>query len=306
MFNGLHPQQQNFLLHLARTQARAAAAQQQITSGLRVRTASDDPAAVERLLRTQTDLAAIEQTKVNLNTVKVEVETASGAMQNAIRIMDEALTIGSQATSGSFGNEKRSILSRQIAELQARMVNLSATTSNGRYVFSGDLDGAPSYALNYESPNGVDQLATPSATLQVAGPDGARILIGRTAQELFDARQLNGEFAPENVFAALQKLRLAVDSGNNQEMVSAMGLVKSATAHLNTQAAGYGSTLSRLTGAINDSEAAQARWKVTLSEIRDADIASAILTMQQTETQLNASMAAQAQFPRTSLFDFLR
>lgn len=306
MVNGLPPQQANFLVEIGRTQARAAAAQQQITSGYRVRSAGDDPEAVDALLHAQSALAGLDQTKKNMTLIKAQVEAGSAAVQASVRLMDEALTTGMQAGGVDVSPERRKIVAAQLTDVLTRMVNLANTSANGRYVFSGDLDGSPTYRLNLGSPNGVDRLADPSATIQIAHPDGSRISIGRTAQELFDLRDSSGAASPSNVFAALQNLRQAVESGTNAEVGAALEQVKAASAHLNTQGAAYGATLNRVDSALNDSDAGQAQWKIRLSEIRDADVASAILEMQHMQTQLTASMSAQAQSPRTSLFDFLR
>lgn len=306
MTNGLTPRLESFLLSLSRIQNRATVAQQQVSSGLRIQSAVDDPSSVDRLLRANSGLAAAEQSQKNLTVVQSEVETASNALQGAIRLMDEALTLGTQAAGGSFGDDKRSIIAGQLADVQFRMVGASTTTVNGRFVFSGDLDGSPSYALNLSNPTGVQQLATPTATLQIARQDGSTISVGRTAQDLFDRRDAGGAPAQENIFAALQSLRLAVDSGSQDDVKAALELVRTAQSYLNIQASGYGATLSKLTVALNDAQGAQADWKIRLSEIQDADTAAAIVEMQQLQTQLSATMSAQAQYPRTSLFDFLR
>jgi len=87
---------------------------------------------------------------------------------------------------------------------------------------------------------------------------------------------------------------------------TALQRVKSASDYLNTQAAGYEATQARLISAQSETQQAQAQWKVRLSEVRDADVAAAILKMQQMQVQINASISAQAQYPKTTLFDFLR
>ena len=306
MINGLNARLEYFLLNIGRIQSRAAEAQQQVSSGLRVRSAADDPGSVDNLLVADSGLAAAEQAEKNMSVIKSSVEAGSTALQDAIKLMDEAISLGSQAASSSFASNKRAIVASQLADLQSRMVSASATIVNGRYIFSGDLDGGPSYALNLANPNGVNRLATPTATLQIAHPDGSRITIGRTAQDLFDLRDAAGGLAPENVFAALQNLRVAVESGTSTDLDAALTQVRTAQTYLNTQGASYGATLTRLTAAENQAAGAQAQWKVRLSEVRDADVASSILEMQQLQTQLTAAMSAQAQYPRMSLFDFLK
>lgn len=63
MINGLNPRLENFLLNISRIQGRATEAQQQVSSGLRLRSAVDDPGSVDRLLRADSGLAAAEQTQ---------------------------------------------------------------------------------------------------------------------------------------------------------------------------------------------------------------------------------------------------
>lgn len=298
---------QDFLLNgLSQSQRTAAEAQQQITTGFRLRTAVDDPARVEDLMRVQSRLAGAEQVSKNLNILRAEVGAGASALQSGIRLLDNAVTLGSQVFSGTFAADKREAMSQQIEDLHSRMVALSSTTANGRYLFSGDLDGAPSYAVNLSNPNGVDRLAMPTAALLAELPDGSRYPIGRTAQDLFDRRNPDDSLATENVFAALTDLRTAVASGTDADVSAALGRIKSASSYLNQQAAGYEASQSRLIAAQSESDESQAQWKIRLSEVRDADVASAILRMQQMDTQMKAALSSEAQFPKMTLFDFLR
>ncbi len=295
-----------FLAGLTKTQRTATEAQQQLTTGLRMRSAADDPGQVEDMLLIQSGLAKAEQTDRNLSILRAEVGAGANALQQGLKLLDSAISLGGQAASGTYTEERRAVLISQIEALQNRMVGLSTTVANGRYVFSGDLDGSPSYSLNLANPNGVDRLITPTYSLQAELPDGSRFPVGRTAQDLFDRRNPDDSMADENVFAALQMLRTAVESGSDSDLMTALSRVKASSVYLNTQAAGYEATQSRLISAQSESEQAQAQWKIRLSEVRDADVAAAILQMQQVEIQLNAAMSAQAQFPRSTLFDFLR
>ena len=303
---GLSSRLEMFLTGLNRSQQTASDAQQQLTTGIKIRSAADDPRQVEDLLLIQSGLVRAEQTAQNLGVLRAEVGAGASALQQGIRVLDSALSVGSQAASGVLTGERRTILVGELEALQARMVGLSATVANGRFVFSGDLDGAASYSLNLSNLNGVDRLSRPTYSLQAELPDGSRFPIGRTAQDLFDRRNPDDSLASENVFAALQMLRTAVAIGSDTDLTTALSRIKSSTEYLNTQAAGYEATQSRLIAAQSESEQAQAHWKVRLSEVRDADVAAAILQMQQVQTQMNATMSAQAQFPRSTLFDFLR
>ena len=306
MVNTLWSRSQQFITDLQTIQKRADRSQQDISSGIRIRAASDAPDQINRMLKVQSELSSNEQIKKNLTVVKAEVDTGSNVLQNALKQLDYAIGLGSQASSGTSDTNKRQILAGQIENVLKQMVNLSSTTVNNRYIFSGDEDGAPSYQLNLDNPSGVDQLSNASATRQIQGPDGTTFTVAKTAQELWDQRNADGSAAPGNVFAALNRLRNAVLSGTDTAITSAIGQLDGAQSYLNGQAVSYGNLQRQLSDASDQSDQYKSAWTIRLGEIRDTDLPSAILEMQQSSTQLNAAISAQAQRPRTTLFDFLK
>lgn len=307
MVDGIDPQGQQFLASLDILQQKAARAQQQISSGSRVSTAADAPADISQILGLDSHLKETQQVSSNLGRVKSEVDTAESSVQSAVLLLQQALTIGTQGGSTLDSTiAQRPVLAEQIQHLQEQLVAIAGTTVEGRYIFSGDADGAASYAINLSAANGVDRLSTPAATRQVQGPDGSSFKVAQTAGEIFDHRNPDDTLANDNVFLALNSLRLALQSNDSAAITAAVSRIQGSADYLNQKLASYGTAQTQIASAIDSAEKLNVQWKVRLGELRDTDQTAAILEMTQAQTGAQAALSAQAQRPRTSLFDYLK
>ena len=138
MIPGLRPKHQQLLSSINDTQAELSRAQRQISSGLRVSRASDDPHVIGDLLQTRSDLARISQVTGNLTGVKNEVETADVSLQNAVQFMEQAGVLAVQGANTTMTAGSRATLAQQVDGLLQQMVAISRTQVNGIYIFGGD------------------------------------------------------------------------------------------------------------------------------------------------------------------------
>ena len=173
-------------------------------------------------------------------------------------------------------------------------------------MFSGDQDTGPCYQLNLDAPTGVDQLAAPAATRLVEHPTGVPFTVSKTAQEVFDARSSDGAPSADNAFAALNGLRVALETNDQAGIQAALGTVRQATAHINGQLGFYGAVENRIDTAIDDAGKLDVRLKTALSDHEDADVAAAALEIQQVQVNRSAALQARGLNQNTSLFDYLR
>ena len=117
-------------------------AQQELASGKRILNASDDPASVPAIVQNQADLARVEQSQSNLNTLNSEVGMASSDLESAATIMDNINSLAAQGATGTTSAQTRQVLAGQIQDLETQMVGIANSTNEGRYLFGGDSDAA--------------------------------------------------------------------------------------------------------------------------------------------------------------------
>ena len=296
---------QLFLANVDRIESRLQNVSQQLSSGLRITEASDDPDEIAPLLQLRADRQRNTQIQSNLGLAQTDASAADSALGGAIQLMDQARVLGSQGANSTTDADSRQSLAGQVESLLDQVVQTSQTTVQGRFIFSGDADGAPAYHVDLSAPEGVAQLASSASTRQIEDPAGGSFAASLTAQEIFDARNADGSAASDNVFGALNSLRLGLLNDDTGQITNSITLIQNATDHLNFQEAFYGNVEQR----INDATSYAAKYDTTLqtqlSQIQDTDAVPAALELTQDNTQLQAAFQMRAKMPTSSLFNYL-
>ena len=295
-----------YLADLDRTQYQLQHIQDQVTSGLRVQRAADDPLSVPDILQIQSYLAQNQQLQTNLGNVKAELESSDAALQDAVKAIEDAISLAAQGGASTTASaQQRSILAEQIKGLQETLVGLSQANVNGRYLFSGDQDTQPAYQLDLSQPDGVTKLLSSPATRIIQDANGTVISSAKTAGEIFDPRNPDGTAATGNAFAALNALRVALENNDSAAISQAQSALHAADDYVNVQAVFYGNAQNRVASSIDLAQRFQLEHQTELSQLRDTDVPAAALQLTQLQTQEQASLAVQAKKSGMSLFDFL-
>jgi flagellar hook-associated protein 3 FlgL len=306
MLQSFDPVREKFLADLASLNGRITKTQAELTSGIRVGRPSDDPSAVGDVLQLESDIGRVTQVTANLNAVKSEVDSASGVVQDSISLLDQARSLAAQGASDTLPSSERPALAAQVEQILSALVNASRATYAGRYLFSGDSSLQPAYDVNLANPNGVDRLLTAPATRLIQDSNGVVFAVSKTAQDLFDHRNPDDSLAADNVFAAVNSLRVALLNNDQAATATAAVAVQKAQDYLSLQGTFYGAVENRVTTAIDLAQRFQLQWQSSLSNVRDTDVAAATTELSEENLSQQAAMQAQASLPRNSLFDFLK
>ena len=304
MISGINPASQELLNSINITQQNISQAQAQISSGVKISQASDDPQVIADLLTTRADLAQVKQVQSNLTSVQNEVQTADSSVQSAVQLLQQAVVLATQGANTLETADERTSLAAQVTSILQQMVSIGNTKAGGSYIFSGDQTSSPPYEIDPSNPNAVIQLVNSPATRLIQDPTGLTFAASLTAQQLFDARDSNGNPTSGNAFSALENLQMALASGNTSAIQTAASGINSAQDYLNLQSTFYGDVENRISTALNLAQMFQTQDTAQLSSEQDTDVAAQALQMTQDTTQLDAAMAAAAKQPTTSLFNY--
>jgi len=299
MINSINPSADNFLVNIDRIQARAERAQRQLSSGLRVTKPSDDPDQVGNIVQLSSTLARIGQIGHNLDQVKSEVDTAEQTLSAAVSTVEQISVLAAQGANFTASASTRAVLANQVQDLLDRLIANANTSLGGRYVFGGDSDQVPPYALDLTTATGTTPYAGSAATRQVEHPRGGTFPVSQTAQQILDAP------GAANVFGAVNSLRVALLAGDQAGVTASVAALKTAHDHLGESLSYYGSIQNEVDGAISDVKTATLRLTTNLSALRDADLVGASVDLNDAKLSLDAAFSARARVPRSSLFDFL-
>lgn len=146
---------------------------------------------------------------------------------------------------------------------------------------------------------------TTQSTRLIQDASGITFAVSKTAQDIFDHRNPDDSLANDNIFAAVNSLRVALANNDTAGINTAIGSIKAAQDSLSQQLAFYGGVQNQISNALDVAQKFQLQDKTALSSEKDTDIAAASVSLTQEQASYQASIQAESAMPRTSLFDYL-
>src|ERR1700734_3726031 len=96
MIIGLRASYDQLLLSLNILQNNLSQANEELSSGLSVNQASDAPQSIQDIFETRAELGEANQSAQNLTTIQGQVQTAGSAVQSAIELLNQAVSLGTE------------------------------------------------------------------------------------------------------------------------------------------------------------------------------------------------------------------
>jgi flagellar hook-associated protein 3 FlgL len=296
---------QQFLTNLNLLQQEMAQTQQQISSGTKISQPSDAPNAVGDVLQLESDLGNVNQITSNLNLVSGSVNSAESALQTATNLLDQVSSIAAQGAGSTVSADARTTLSQQVAQILTSLVSVSQTQFNGTYVFGGDQPTTASYQVDLNNPDGVDRLVTTQSTALIQDASGITFAVSKTAQDIFDNRNPDDSLASNNIFAAVNSLRVALANNDTAGINTAITSLGTAQSYLQQQLAFYGGVQNQISNAQDVAQKFQLQDQTSLGNETDTNMAAASVAMTQEQASYQAAIEAESAMPTKSLFDYL-
>jgi flagellar hook-associated protein 3 FlgL len=295
-----------FLNGLANLQSRELQTQQQLSSGYAVSSAADNPAATQDLVDLGSSLATAQTYQTNLGNVQAQASAADTAIGSAITLVQSAESLASQGASTAVSAAQRQNLANQVQSIQQQIVSLANTSVAGVYIFGGDQNQQP-YQYDASAVEGVDALTNATSTQTIVNPAGETVYQPLSAGTIFDPQTGGVPPAPtaNNTFAALESLVTALQNNDAAGVATSLTSLGNASTWLNQQQAHYGTSEQRLSAEQNTVGSQITSLQTAIGGIRDANVAQDATDLTQESTAQSAAIAAQAQIPQKSLFDYL-
>lgn len=195
-------------------QAKLSKTQMQLSTGLRVLTPADDPAAAVRALDLQNSIDKTGQYQDNIFATRARLHIEESVLDSSENVLFRAKELTIQAANATLSSNDRLAIKQEVDQLLDELVGLANTkNANGEFIFAGDLSNVPPFAFNPDSQAYVYQGGVNQRVLQIgperqvadgdlgfnvfenidsaANPDGKRSIFN-TLKALSDS--LNGDF----------------------------------------------------------------------------------------------------------------
>jgi len=268
---------------------------QQVSSGQKLNSISDDPAAAASIVTLRMESSANTQFLQNITTLTGSLQTAGSALSSVVEALTSAQTLGVEGATGTTNTQNRQAIAQEVQGIQQQILGLANTTYNGQYLFSGTATTTQPYVADANSASGVTYNGNAN-TNSVEISEGQAMPINLPGSQLFSN-------SITNVFQSLQDLYTALN--NNGDVAGATTEVQNALNYVSTQQTFYGNSVDRLNNAQTFLTQEQTQLTQTESSALDVDMAKAITDLSQGVTTQQALLAAGAKISQLNLFSYL-
>ncbi|MDF2520940.1 MAG: flgL [Clostridia bacterium] len=297
--------------------------EENLATGKRFLTPSDDPIGVSRSLRLNTEVANMEQFKRNTEDAQSWLDTTEVAISNLVEVFQRAKELTMQAATGTNSINERQAIAGEITQLRDQIINIGNTTYAGSYIFSGFKTDKPLFDTTgkYYLKN---DAADPSQTLKTNEIIEFNVGI---------SERMGINFLPQRIFGNMNggtmdgAINAASDitTGDTPQMISIFNQlitdlndnsetgIKNAISRLdrhfnnvNAIRAEIGVKTNRLELTLNRIDDDTINLKGLLSKNEDADMSEVIMNLKMMENVYQASLSGGARIIQPSLMDFLR
>ncbi len=169
--------------NIRRNTLQTALVQQQLATGNRLLTPSDDPAAANSALSVQRSMEQLEQTLANLQKAGNLFAMTDSALGDAATLLTEAQTLASASVGSTITAEEKVQAAGLINEITHQMLSLANSQLGDVYIFGGT---ATTEAPFLSTPGGVRYIGADQNTMSLLGEPSASP-VGLTGQEVFGA-----------------------------------------------------------------------------------------------------------------------
>jgi flagellar hook-associated protein 3 FlgL len=283
---------QESLSELALTRQQEDTALQQVSTGLRVNTPSDDPAAAAANVGVQSELANIDQYTSNITSVSAQLSVGNSTLSSAVTLLNQAITYGTQGGNSSMTQANKNTLATEIQSIQSELVSLANTTYQGQYLFAGTSNVQP-FQTNAD---GTVTYQGNSAT------SSAEVAPGTEVQTSLPGSQVFGNGA-NSVFSALNQVVTTLQSGG--DLTTAMTNLNTAYQGLTSQQVFYGNSVSNLQSTQSFLSTDKVELSTQQNNLISVNMDEAVTNLEQAETTRQAALSAAGKIGQNSLLDYL-
>lgn len=276
--------------------------QDQLATGRRINSPSDNPLDARRGINARTLLGKNRQFLNNIESVRPQLLEASTAIETAVDIMQRVRELTLQGASGTNAQSQLNLIATEIDQLLEGVFEQSNQKTNGRSVFAGTRTLTPAFSATRDpvsneitavSYDGNDQF------IQITVGESVNVNLNIPGSEVF--------LGTEDVFQLLIDIRDDLRAGDQASLRnSRIGQLDTVLDQLLTPLAKMGTLqnrLERLSAKIDDGIVQLQRL---MSDVLDADLAEVIVNLNAQTNAFQAALSAGARVIVPSLLDFIQ
>lgn len=286
----------------------AAKLQEQIATGKRILTPSDDPIISARLARMAGGAADQTQFASNVKLAQSILGQSDTALDSVTNDLQRAQELLIRAGSDTLNDDNRAAMAAELKSIVDNLYSTANTTDvRGTALFGGSSAG-PAYSRAADGTIGfVGQGEAPPIPVG----DGVTVQASDSGPRVFGGIQVGG--TTKDVFKIVGDLAKALDVGGSatpadrkQALADASDGLAAALENVNTARASIGARGARLDIQSESLAKAANDYDIERGNLEGVDIQAAVTDLQKTMLTLQATQASFTKLSQLSLFDYIQ
>ncbi len=284
-------------VNIQRTSERILEFQRQLASGKRVERPSDDPSAAAGAVRARSELDSLEQYTRVADSASSRLTLIDTILTDVVNKLEYAQTTALSARGAGKTDAQRESAAQQLEGVRQALFENLNTSFNGAYVFGGADVLAPPYVRNGDGSISAYQGSTTEVRVDIDN--------GRTVTTNVDGSTVSQGTAPDDVFAVLDDLIIAVRAGDNDDIGTGLQALDAAFDRATTAQSRLGGDMATVDTQRTSLQQLQTAARTRLANLEDADFVQAATGMTQADAAYRAALQSTSQIARNSLMDYL-
>ncbi len=272
---------------------------EQLSTGRRVNTVSDDAIAAMQILRLRRENEQSETNLRNIESVDTMLSFAAGSLQRASEAIARIKELAVQAATGTYTDANRLSMAEGVDYLLSELVTLANVQTKGAHIFSGEATDTPPFLVTTDASGEIQAVTYQGEMISTelyVGPDMTSE-INLVGKKIF---QDSGD-----LFETVIRLRDAIRTGDHDEINGLIGDLDVSHVDVTRSLGGIGEKQSQLQAFRTMVERFAGLNAQIMSELEDADIAELSVQYNSQMVLLQMVMKVAAQVVSPSLIAFL-
>jgi len=267
---------------------------QEMSSGLRLTSLADDPAAAGQAVTMADSLHQDEAFLSTASTATNRMQTADTALGSVVSQLTSAIGTATGALNTTGTDASRAAAAQTLMGVRDSILSLANSSYGGLYLFGGTSTGTP-FTVDA---SGTVTYSGNSESTHVMLTSGSSVTASLPGQGLFLA-------SGASVFGALSQVISALQAGTPADAASLVSGLHDALSNVITQRATLNASQSRLSGESDYITQQKANLQAQQSTLLSADTASLATELSAVTTQRSALLSTIAVVQKGSLFDYI-
>lgn len=288
----------NLVTALDFAQGREQQLSNELASGVRINSLSDDPVAAGRNVLLLNQIRRDDAFTQTSSLITGQLQVADSALGSVVAQLTQALSLATSANNGTMNASDVQAIGSQIAGILNEVESLANSNYQGQYIFAGGRTTTQPFSTSTDTP-GVTIYDGDSDVNFLETPNGQKIQLNVPGDQIF--------LGARSVFGVLNNLVADFSSGtvdSTQAQQDTRDLT-AALSYVSQQRVLIDNSITQLTAAGNAVTNEKTQLMAAQTNLMQADLATVATQLSLSKTQQTALEAVIAQLGSGSLFDKL-